>query len=213
MHGVEVVVALTPQADALVALTQALADIPPGAVYADWSTSAARLKAEQAQLAATRGLDFVDVALMAIVPGNGIRLPALASGTGAARFVAAFRPLGMAVDALDGEAGQASTHKLLRSVVMKGLAALVIEALEAAQVAGCDAWLWDNLVAELVKADGPFLERLVAGTGQHAPRRLHEMEASAELLTELGIDPVMTAATVETLRRVPARGVPVVPPA
>ena len=209
--GAEVVVALTPQADARVALTQALADIPAGALYADLSTSAARLKAELAELAGGRGLAFVDVAMMSIVPGNGIRLPALASGTGAHRFVTAFRPLGMDVEAVAGPAGLASTHKLLRSVVMKGLAALVIEAVEAAAAAGCSDWLWANLAAEIDKADGPFLARLVKGTGQHAVRRLHEMEASAELLRELGIKPVMTDSTVETLRRVPAKGVPVVP--
>jgi hypothetical protein len=43
-------------------------------------------------------------------------------------------------------------------------------------------------------------------------RRLHEMEACQSLLESLGVDPVMTRSTVETLRRVPSEGVPIVPP-
>jgi hypothetical protein len=55
------------------------------------------------------------------------------------------------------------------------------------------------VVAQLTAADETFLRRLVTGTGPHALRRLHEMEATTELLTELGVDPVMTRATVASL--------------
>jgi 3-hydroxyisobutyrate dehydrogenase-like beta-hydroxyacid dehydrogenase len=210
--GAEVVVALTQAADAATALDQAFQDLVPGVLYSDWSTAPASLKQALAARAEAGGLAFADVALMAIVPGNGLRLPALCSGSGAARFEARFRPLGMDVAALRGApAGEAATRKLLRSVMMKGLAATVIEAMRGAQQAGCETWLWDNLAEELRAADGAVLARLVTGTSRHAVRRLHEMEAAAELLADLGVDPVMTAATVESLRRVPAEGVPPVP--
>ena len=202
VRGAEVVLAITAAADAPVALAQALRDIPAGAVYADLATASAGLKRALAATAAGAGLGFADVALMAPVPGNGLRTPALASGPAAAAFARALAPLGMPVEDVGGEPGHAATRKLLRSVVMKGLAALIVESLEAAEAAGLAAETWDTVVAQLTAADEALVRRLVAGTGRHAVRRTHEMEAAVDLLTELGVEPTMTRATAAHLRRI-----------
>jgi 3-hydroxyisobutyrate dehydrogenase-like beta-hydroxyacid dehydrogenase len=199
VEGVDVVLALTAAADAPAALAQALDAIPHGAVYADLSTASAGLKQRLASTAAGAGLGFVDVALMSTVPGTGLLTPALASGPAASDFVAAMAPYGMPVDHAGDEAGLAATRKLLRSVVMKGLAALVIESMRAACAAGLGEETWHNLVAEVTAADEGLVRRVVTGTGPHATRRLREMESTAELLAELGVDPVMTRATVAHL--------------
>ena len=68
--------------------------------------------------------------------------------------------------------------------------------------------MWDHLGAALAAADTSLLRRLVAGTEKHALRRLREMEEAASLLEQLGVDPVMTRATVESLRRVVDDGMP-----
>jgi 3-hydroxyisobutyrate dehydrogenase-like beta-hydroxyacid dehydrogenase len=211
VRDADVVIALTAARDARTAIEQTLADIPPTALYADFSTSSAGLKRELATVAAGRNLPFVDVALVGIVPGNGLRTPALASGSGAARFVAMFRPLGMPVELISEVVGDAATRKLLRSVVMKGLAGTVIEALRGAEQAGCADWLWNNLAADITNADASFLARLVRGTQLHAARRLEEMEAAAALLSELGVEPLLTRGTVENLRAVPREGIPTIP--
>jgi 3-hydroxyisobutyrate dehydrogenase-like beta-hydroxyacid dehydrogenase len=117
----------------------------------------------------------------------------------------------MPVTRISSQAGDAATRKLLRSIMMKGLAGTVIEAMRGAERAGCADWLWENLAAEITRADARLLSRLVRGTGRHAARRLHEMEAAAALLADLGVDPVMTRATVENLRRVPEEGLPPIP--
>jgi 3-hydroxyisobutyrate dehydrogenase len=204
VRGAEVVLAVTAAAEAPGALGQALHDIPAGAVYADLATASAGLKRQLAATAAGAGLGFTDVALMAPVPGNGLRTPALASGPASAAFVAALVPLGMPVEDAGGEPGLAATRKLLRSVVMKGLAALIIESLEAAEAAGLTAETWDTVVAQLTEADEALVRRLVAGTGRHAARRTHEMEATVDLLAELGVEPTMTRATATQLRRIAA---------
>ena len=209
--GTAVVLALTASADAPTALRQALDEIPRSAIYADLSTSSAVVKRQLADVAASRDLDFADVALMSIVLGNGLRTPALASGSGAAALEVVLAPLGMPIEAIGEQAGDAATRKLLRSVVIKGLAALLIEAMHAAEAAGFADETWQNLVDQFTVADGMFLRRMVEGTGQHAVRRLHEMEAAAELLTDLGVDPIMTRSTVENLRRVPTDGLPPLP--
>lgn len=202
VEGVEVVLAMTGAADSAGALAQALDTIPRTAVYADCATASSGLKQALAATCAEAGLAFVDVALMAPVPGSGLRTPALASGSGAERFVEIMVPLGMTVADDGPDAGRAAARKLLRSVVMKGVASLIMESIEAAHAAGLADETWENLVAQFTAADEALLRRLVEGTGPHALRRLHEMEASAELLAELGVDPVMTQGTVESLRRI-----------
>ena len=207
----DMVIALTGGPDALEALTQALEQIPTTALYADFSTNTAAAKKKLALLADSHGLDFVDIALMGTVPGNGMRTPSLASGNGAARFVEMFEPLGMPVAAVSEKPGDAATRKLLRSVVMKGLAGTVIEAMRGAEIAGCADWLWSNITDEITRADAALLSRLVRGTKIHAVRRLHEMEASKALLEELGIEPLMTRGTVENLKKIPEEGIPEIP--
>lgn len=204
----DLVMAVTASADAPAALAQALDAIPEGAVYADLATASAGTKRDLAATAAERQLAFVDVALMSTVPGKGLQTPALVSGPGAARYAELLTPAGGCIEVVGDEAGLAATRKLLRSVVLKGFAALLIESLRAAEAAGLAEETWANLVDQFTEADGDFLTRMVLGTDTHALRRLHEMEATAELLHDLGVDPVMTAATVESLRRAVRNGVP-----
>jgi 3-hydroxyisobutyrate dehydrogenase-like beta-hydroxyacid dehydrogenase len=204
VSDVDVVLALTAAVDAEGALRQALGAIPATAVYADCATGSSGLKRRLSDLAAEHATAFVDVALMSPVPGKGIATPALASGPGAARFVELMVPVGMDVVDDGPEAGRAAARKLLRSVVMKGFAALLIESMEAAHAAGLADETWENLVGQFTDADEALMRRLVDGTAPHSLRRLHEMEASAALLVELGIDPVMTRGTVESLRRIDA---------
>ena len=94
---------------------------------------------------------------------------------------------------------------------MKGLAGVMIEALQAADRANLSTWLWSNLTSEIAKADELLVHRLVSGTGSHVERRLHEMEAAAQLLQDLGVEPVMTRGTVENLQRVLEDGLPPIP--
>jgi 3-hydroxyisobutyrate dehydrogenase-like beta-hydroxyacid dehydrogenase len=195
-----VVLALTGAANAVAAMSEALTADPLPAIYADLSTGSPALARQMSADAAVLGVGFVDVALMAPVPGRGLHTPALASGPAADRFVALLEPLGMPVENVGAEPGAAATRKLLRSIVMKGLAALLIESLRAAEAAGLAAETWETVAAELTAGDDTLLRRLVTGTGRHALRRLHEMEATVELLAELGVDPTMTHSTTALLR-------------
>jgi 3-hydroxyisobutyrate dehydrogenase-like beta-hydroxyacid dehydrogenase len=207
----DVILAITASADAVTAINQTLGTIKSTTLYADLSTSSAGLKKELAAIAASSNILFTDIALMTIVPGNGMRTPALASGPGADRYVSIFVPLGVPVEAISDVPGDAATRKLLRSVMMKGLASLVVEAMQAGYAAGCEKWLWQNLADQLTAANEKVLSRLITGTQTHALRRLHEMQASQALLEELGIDPVMTRSTVESHKQVLDKGVPPVP--
>jgi hypothetical protein len=115
-------------------------------------------------------------------------------------FAERMRPFGMPVDVVGDEPGQAAVRKLLRSIFMKGLAAVAIESLTAAAAAGCEDWLRAEIVAVLESADGELLDRLETGSRRHGARRVHEMEDAAALLRELGVEPRVVDATVELLK-------------
>lgn len=206
-----VILSITAAVDSETALTQALDSVEPGSLYADLATGSAELKRRLAEIAGENRLEFVDVALLSTVPGRGVSTPSLASGPGSQRYAAVINRLGGRCEDIGGHPGDAATRKLLRSVVMKGLAGLMIEAMRAARATGQEGWLWADLVSEITQADEILLTRLVTGTGVHAARRLHEMEAATDLLQDLGVEPVMTRATVDSLRETARRGVPAIP--
>jgi 3-hydroxyisobutyrate dehydrogenase-like beta-hydroxyacid dehydrogenase len=167
----------------------------PDALWADLNTASPTTKRQLAGLAEDAGVPFADVAIMAPVPGRGLRVPMLASGPGAARYAALLGPLGAAVEVLDGPAGLAASRKLLRSVFYKGMAASIVEALDAARSAGEEQWLREHIAAELAVADAATLDRITDGTRRHAVRRTAEMEAATDMLAELGVPPLMAGAS------------------
>ncbi len=205
------ILSFTGSVDCKTAISQAIDVIPKSAVYADFASASAGLKRELASTANNAGFKFCDVALMAMVPGNGVKTPAMFAGDGAGQLKELLSGFGMPIDIVSAQAGDAAERKLLRSVVIKGLAGLLIEALEGAHQADIQDWLWENLVDEFTKMDHQMLQRLVEGTGVHAERRFHEMVASKQQLSELGVEPLMTSGTVANLDNVRSHGVPAVP--
>jgi 3-hydroxyisobutyrate dehydrogenase-like beta-hydroxyacid dehydrogenase len=179
-------------------------------LWADLNTASPGIKRRLAQIAGDADIPFADVAMMAPVPGRGLRVPMLASGGGAVRYAEMLAPLGADIEVLDGPAGLAATRKLLRSVFYKGMAAAMVEALEAARAAGLEEWLREHIAAELTAADTGTLERITVGTYRHAVRRTAEMEAAAAMLTELGVSPLMADASRALHERV-AQGAAVKP--
>ena len=184
----DAVLSVTSAAAALAAAARAVPALRPDAVYADLNTAAPALKRELGALVPR----FADVALLGPVPARGLRTPALASGAGAAAFTDALGPLGMPVEIVSAEPGDAAALKLVRSVFMKGVAAAAIESLDAAEAIGNREWA-ERQLAEVI---GPeLLERFVEGSRVHAARRVDEMESACELLRSLGVEPHVAAAS------------------
>jgi 3-hydroxyisobutyrate dehydrogenase-like beta-hydroxyacid dehydrogenase len=204
--GADLVLSVNSAHDAADALTAGAAGVRDGAVWADLNTASPGLKRRLDAAAREHGIRFADVAIMAPVPGRGLRTPMLASGDGAARVAGVLGALGASIEVLPGEPGLAAGRKLLRSVFFKGLAAAVVEALEAARSAGCEEWLRENIVAELSGAGEATVDRLVSGTYRHSVRRAAEMAAAADMLTELGVPPLMAGASRDLLHRLGAGG-------
>src|SRR5688572_6776895 len=192
----DVILSVNSAKVALTVATEVAPCLRQGQLFADMNTAAPALKVALAAVIAPTGAHFVDLALMAPVPGNGLRTPSLTSGAGAAAFVRLFQPLGMPVSVVDEQPGSAATRKLLRSVFMKGLAMAVVESLAAAAACGNEAWLRDDIANTLTTANAALLDRLILGSQQHALRRAEEMRAAADLLQSLAVPPHISLAAV-----------------
>jgi 3-hydroxyisobutyrate dehydrogenase-like beta-hydroxyacid dehydrogenase len=198
-RGADLVLSLTTAAEAERALRQALPGVEPGAAYADANTASAGHKRRLASVAEQAGVPFADIAIMAPVPPRGLRTPMLASGSAAETVAGLLNGFGAAAEVLPGAAGVAAIRKLLRSVFYKGMAAAMVEALRAAQAAGCEDWLREHIAADLAAADETTASRLEQGTYQHARRRVHEMAAASDMLGELGVPPRVARAAQQWL--------------
>ncbi len=199
--GSDVVLSVNTARAALDAAEASLRALRESAIYADLNTASPALKRDIAALVAGAGGRFADVALLGPIPQRGLRAPVLASGVGAQAFADIFVPVGMPVTVVSEVAGDAATLKLVRSVFMKGLAAAVVESMQAAEAAGHAEWLAEEIEAMIGR---PFLERALDGSRKHAARRVDEMEAARDLLLELGMEPRIAVASAAQLAELAA---------
>ena len=172
----------------------------PGQLFADMNTAAPQLKREIAPIIDKTGALFVDAALMDPVPPKGLGTQVYASGSGAKRFAELMTPLGMPVTYLDAEPGDAATHKLVRSIMYKGVAAVIMECLEAAEALD----MTEYARAQMLKIiyDEPMIDRFVTGSLKHAKRRVEEMEAVVEMLNSIGVSSFTSQAAVQRLKEI-----------
>ncbi len=144
---------------------------------------------------------YVDVAVLAPIHPARHQTPMLLSGAHAQEIAPALAALGMRVTVAGTEIGAAAAIKMVRSVMIKGIEALTLECFLAAARAG----VVDEVAASMknnypgldwTKIVPYNLERMAT----HGERRAAEMEESAATLRELGVEPVMTSATVRRQR-------------
>jgi len=201
LAGADVVVSLVGASAAASIAHDALPVMPDAAIYADLNTAAPELKREIEALASARGVAMADVAVLAPVPRSGHRTELLASGPGALALAERLGPLGVPIAVIDGPAGEAARLRLLRSVFMKGLAALIIEGVGAARAVGAEDWLRDQIAQELGGDGHALVDRLIEGSRIHAARREHEMTDALAVLEAMDQPTDMTRATLAWFQR------------
>uniref|UniRef100_UPI0037845215 DUF1932 domain-containing protein n=1 Tax=Pseudolysinimonas sp. TaxID=2680009 RepID=UPI0037845215 len=199
VDGADLVLSLVGAAAADAVLVDALPRMSASAAFADLNTGAPAQKRALAARAVDAGIPFADVAVMAPVPRSGIETELFASGDGAGAAADALAGFGLPIRVVGADAGDAAGLKLVRSVFMKGLAALVFESLAAAEQIGATAEARAQIAAELGPEGDALVQRLLDGTRQHAARREHEMRDTRDFLDALGTPAWMTEGTLAWL--------------
>jgi 3-hydroxyisobutyrate dehydrogenase len=204
----EVVLVLTAAKAARPVAESCYQALAPGACYADFTSSSPSAMRDIAELVEQAGAVFCDVAILGPVSWYGAKTPLMIAGRGAPRIAELVSSWAAPVELVEGPPGSAMAHKLLRSVLMKGLASVVTEAVTAGAAAGYESWIRDQIAAQLAGDGHAVIDRLLTGTRVHAERRAQEMRDTAQYLTELGVPAEMTRATEAALRRLAAEPTP-----
>jgi 3-hydroxyisobutyrate dehydrogenase-like beta-hydroxyacid dehydrogenase len=177
------------------AASQTAPFLKPHHIYADLNSVSPSLKQDIERIIAARGAQFVEVAVMSPVPPHGHRAPMLLGGPAASSFAELMRPFGMRLDIVSERVGTAAATKMFRSIIVKGLEALMLECVLAAAPFGADERVFSSLGESFPGIDWQRLAHYMVGrVVVHGERRAREMEEVAETLQSLGIEPIMASA-------------------
>jgi len=170
-------------------------------LFVDFASATPNVKKSVGRILEASGAGVADASIMGTPHVDGHRLPVLSSGIAAARISDLLNPWGLKIQIVDGGLGAASGIKIIRSVVMKGLEALLIECILGARRYGIDKAVLNSL-ADFLNGR-PFQETanfLLTTDVIHAARRAEEARMSLQALEEAGVDAGMTRATAEKLQ-------------
>jgi 3-hydroxyisobutyrate dehydrogenase-like beta-hydroxyacid dehydrogenase len=122
----------------------------------------------------------------------------LLNGPAAPGFAALLQPFGMQFSLMEGEPGSAAAVKMCRSIVVKGLEALLVECTLAARRFGCEAAVWESLSESFPGMKWSETARSMAErVMSHGTRRAAEMREVALMLREADLEPIMSEASAE----------------
>jgi 3-hydroxyisobutyrate dehydrogenase-like beta-hydroxyacid dehydrogenase len=172
--------------------------IRPGTVFLDLNSASPGTKQQAAAAIERAGAHYVEAGVMTSVPPYGIKVPMLLGGAKAAELAALLQSWGMDAKAVSEKLGVASAIKMCRSVMIKGLEALVIESYTTARAYGVEDHVLPTLQETFPSIDWSqqgayFFSRVV----QHGQRRAEEMRESANTVKEAGFEPFMAAAIAD----------------
>jgi len=168
-----------------------------GQVLLDINSVSPAKKLANAALVGAAGADYVEAAVMAPVPPQRLRVPMLLGGPRAAAVAQVLRDAGMNATVLSDKIGVASAVKMCRSIVIKGLEALTLESMLAARRFGAEQEVLASLNGTFPSMGwtGKLPDYLISRVAEHGLRRASEMREVARTLSDVGVDPVMAAAT------------------
>jgi 3-hydroxyisobutyrate dehydrogenase-like beta-hydroxyacid dehydrogenase len=171
-----------------------------GHLYADLNSVSPGVKQSIARVIEASGSRFAEIAMMAPVPPYGHKVPMLAGGAGAPEFVEKLAPFGFSAEIVSFEVGTAAATKMFRSIIVKGLEALLTECVLGASHYKADERVFASLSETFPGIDWKHLaDYMVGRVVVHGERRAREMEEVAATLREIDIEPIMAEAIVRRM--------------
>jgi 3-hydroxyisobutyrate dehydrogenase-like beta-hydroxyacid dehydrogenase len=166
--------------------------------FLDFNSASPGAKQHAADLIDASGGRYVEGAVMTSIPPKRIKVPLLLGGAGAAELAPLLLELGFDAKVASTELGVSSAVKMCRSIMIKGLEAMVIEAFTTARGYGVE----DTVLASLKetfpgidweKQGAYFFQRVI----EHGRRRSEEVREVAETVREIGLTPWSAQGTAE----------------
>ncbi len=198
----QLIISAVTAGSALQVAEQLAPHLRAGQLFMDLNSVAPASKCAARDAIEPCGAHYIDAAVMAPVPPQRLQTPMLLGGTQAASLATALNALGCNTRVVANEVGVASAIKMCRSVMIKGLEALTSECLSSARRYGAE----DEVLASLHKSfpsmgwDGALPHYLISRVAEHGRRRAEEMEEVARTVRDVGVEPLMSEASVRVQR-------------
>ena len=197
--GRSIVVSAVTAGECAAAAAEAAAALTRGTFYVDLNSVSPGTRAEAAREIEAAGGRYVEAAVMSPITPLRIAAPVWLGGAHAREFLPLARSLGFAGTAVYSDRlGEASAAKMCRSVIVKGMEALLAESLLTARRHGVEDVVLASLRDLFPLEDWPRLARyMISRSLQHGRRRAEEMREAARTVAEAGFEPWMSRGTVE----------------
>ena len=172
--------------------------IAPDTFFLDLNSASPSTKQHASTTINNAGGRYVEAGVMTSVPPYGIRVPILLGGQFASPLAKILLEWGMDCKVVSDQIGVASAIKMCRSVMIKGLEALVIESYSTARQYGVEDFMIPTLQETFPSIDwqqqGTYFFSRVA---LHGKRRAEEMRECANTVQEAGFMPIMASAIAQ----------------
>jgi 3-hydroxyisobutyrate dehydrogenase-like beta-hydroxyacid dehydrogenase len=195
--GCDLVISAVTAAQTLPAAQSVTDGLARNAIFLDLNSASPGVKRQAAETIRAAGGRYVEAAVMSPFPPRRIATSMLFGGPHAEGFLPEARDLGFTgASFFSPEIGKASAAKMCRSVMVKGIEALLSESLLAARGYGVEETVLKSLDDLFPGPEWPKLARYMIGrTLEHGTRRAEEMREVARTVAEAGLNPLMSAAT------------------
>ncbi|MEP7280912.1 MAG: DUF1932 domain-containing protein [Rubrivivax sp.] len=198
VEGADLIVSAVTASQAVPVAAACAPGLRAGSVFLDLNSASPGAKMRAAALVDGAGGRYVEGAVMTSIPPYRLQVPLLLGGPHAATAQPLLAALGFAPQVASERLGVASATKMCRSVMIKGLEAMVIESFTAARHHGVE----DAVIASLhetfpgidwERQAAYFFQRVI----EHGRRRSEEVWEVAETVREAGLEPWSAAGTAE----------------
>ena len=169
------------------------------AFYLDLNSASPAVKQSAAQIIGDGGGHYVEAAVMSPYPPKRNASPMLIGGPHASQFARFAKSLGFTgVEVFSDQFGKASATKMCRSVMVKGLEALVTESMLSARHYGVEQVVLKSLSDLFPLGDWNQLSKyMISRSIEHGVRRAEEMREVARTVEEAGLESIMSSACAQ----------------
>jgi 3-hydroxyisobutyrate dehydrogenase-like beta-hydroxyacid dehydrogenase len=198
VQGAELVISAVTASQAVPVARACAPALASGAFFLDVNSASPGAKIRAAGGVNAAGGRYVEGAVMTSVPPYRIQVPLLLGGPDAAALEPLLNGIGFAARVSSPTLGVASATKMCRSVMIKGLEAMVIESFTTARHYGVEDAVLASLKETFPGIDWEtqgayFFQRVI----EHGRRRSEEVREVAETVREAGLEPWSAAGTAE----------------
>jgi 3-hydroxyisobutyrate dehydrogenase-like beta-hydroxyacid dehydrogenase len=164
-------------------------------IYVDINSVSPERKQSIDRVISEKGARFVEAAVMSPVPSHRHRVPMLLGGVHAPLLARTMARYDMNLEVISEHIGAASATKMCRSIIVKGLEALMLECVLAAVPYGADERVFATLDETFPGVNWQRLAGYLVGrVVEHGERRARELDEVADTLRAIGVQPLMAEA-------------------